>query len=170
VSIARKIAIPAAITTAALGSAPAAAMAATASHAGTTPAKSGTSHRRPRAIDILGHHGTGGMARTFSRCESSSFRSAVVCLNVVGHGSYVSYMSAQGCAYYPVDGHVQLVNPNGSTRKNSNTKELNNGTCTSTIVWAPHHTEATGKYQAKLWDKESGGEVDIATTYVNVTA
>jgi hypothetical protein len=169
-SIARKIAIPAALTTAALGSAPGAAIAATTSHTGTTPAKTGTSHRRPRAIDILGHHGPHGITPdTASRCANSSFGDAWVCLDVVGHANYVSYMEAWGCAYYPVQGHVQLVAPNGGTIGNTNTRGLNSGRCTSTLYWGPYHTEGTGGYQAKLWDKVGSGFTDIATATVNVT-
>lgn len=171
-SIARKIAIPAALTTAALGSVPAAAMAATTSHAGTTTAKAGTSHRRPRAIDILGHHGPGTMTPdTALRCGSSLLGEASVCLNVVGHSNYISYMSAWGCVIGSAlqDVHVQMVAPNGGTIKNSATKELNDGRCTSTIRWAPHHTEGTGAYKAKLWAKVGGGFTDIATGTVNVT-
>jgi hypothetical protein len=171
-SIARKIAIPAALTTAALGSASAAAMAATTSHTGTTLAKAVTSHRTPRAIDILGHHGPGSITpHTALRCGTSTFGEASVCLNVVGHGTYVSYMSAWGCVIGSPfqDVHVQMVAPNGGTIRNSNTRNIHSGQCTSTIRWAPHHTEASGAYKAKLWAKEPSGFTDIATATVNVT-
>jgi hypothetical protein len=172
-SIARKIAIPAAITTAALGSAPAAAMAATTSHTATTPAKSGTSHRRPRAVDILGHHEPGNVGpRTYSRCRDSAMLDAYVCLYVQGHANYVSFMDAIGCAKIAYNAHVQITSPAfGATVKNGKTKRLGAGTwvCTSRAYWSPYNTVNEGPYTANLWNKNaSGGYTLIASTYVSV--
>ena len=48
-----------------------------------------------------------------------------ICLTVIGSGAYISYATATMTSYnYPAgtDGHVQMINPNGSTLCNSPTR------------------------------------------------
>jgi hypothetical protein len=168
-SIARKFAIPAAITAAVTGAVSATAVEPLTHHRDSgAPARA--TPRRARTVDLLAHSGFAS-PDTFNRCQSSTQQHAYVCLYVQGHSNYVSFMSAYGCADIGITAHTQIVSPAlGATLANSKTKKLGTGNwaCTSSAVWAPFNKANTGPYVARLWNKKSSGYNLVVSTYVNV--
>jgi hypothetical protein len=171
-SITRKFAIPAAITTAAIAPAGAAA-AATVPHNGHAATPTQASPRRARAIDIL-DHGPGGIRPdTAHRSNKSSGGDTAIYFYLYGTGSYVSATDVSVCVNSHVGwdkAHIEIVKPSGAAEKNGPTVNIGDGTangpCTYLDVQPKIHDK--GKWKAILWQKSGSYYDDVVSTYINV--
>jgi hypothetical protein len=175
-TIAKKLAIPAAITTAAVG-VPQAAMAAESTHARPTTTSATASPRRARAIDILDHP-TLVHPDSDSKCISSLGGGCNgdgifnIFFHIEGHSSYVAAMSTHGC--YEENGaisaHVEIQYPDGKVLKNG--KQIPIGSegeamCASLEVTLKKDMP-TGDYKAILWSDDGGNYTDVISVTLPV--
>ena len=166
-TVLRKVAIPAAMTTLVIGGVPAAtAIAAPRSHGhdGATPTRSGP--RRARTIDILDY----GHIRPDSATNSSSSNDTNIRFHVQGSKSIVDYMSVTSVctgllAYWP-KAHIEIQKPNGTALKNGPVENLGREECMEDVDWVPTKAEkvSTGDWHAILWNHQTNG------TYKNVVS
>jgi hypothetical protein len=175
-SIARKLALPAAaITTAAIAQGAGTAAAATVPHhSDTATATRASAHRRARAIDILdhdpfGHDHLGARPATASRRNFSN--DTTIAFGIVGKGDHVSGAATDACTNSLAAwgaAHLEIQKPNGEPLKNGPTYDLRSSSCIPELVDYPNINDK-GRWHAILWDKVSGDDYfKVVSTYINV--
>jgi hypothetical protein len=156
-SIARKLAIPAAgLAAAAIAPGAGTAAAATVPHHSDAATVTQPTPRRARAVDILGERPVGVHPDTAS--ASKSYQSLLyIHFYISGAKSYVGYASTYACnndgeAIYNT--HLEIRKPNGVAWKNGAQRTLSVATCASLYGHPDIHD--AGEWTAILWEKLSG--------------
>jgi hypothetical protein len=168
-SIARKLAIPAAgIVTAAIAQGAGTAAAATVPHH-SDAATVTQSTRRARAVDILQQRPMGVRPDTAS--NSAVNNGAFIHFYLAGAKSHVSFVETYGCTDQSTSlprEHLEIQKPNGAAYKNSATAGLKRSECTPSLSGFPDVNDA-GYWHAILWSHLANGDyANVVSTYVHV--
>jgi hypothetical protein len=169
-SVARKLAIPAAgIVAAAIGQGAGTAAAATVPHHSDAATVTQPASRRARAIDILQQRPMGMRPDTAS--NSAVNNGAFIHFYLAGAKSHVSYVEAYACTDQSTSlprEHLEIQKPNGKAYKNSTQRGLARSECTPSLSGFPDVNDA-GYWHAILWSHLANGDyANVVSTYVHV--